>query len=190
MFLFTIETGIRVDELCGLKIMNFDLHEQSIRVARDNNTENMAYAKTSNRTNYLSSELTDLTSKYLTSFRNEISNKDGYLFVNYKGRYRGKPISPSNFLRILKQAASRAGLDPTMIRTHSGHSTRAQKLIELLREHPDSGVTTAFILENMGWSSERSMKPYLKDYSLAQKQEILSNVQKKYAMNSEKWYAE
>lgn len=190
MFLLTIETGVRVGELCGLKTMNFDPHERSIRIERDNNIDNLAYAKTSNRTNYLSSSLTDLISQYLIVARNKIHNSNNYLFVNYKGRYAGQPISPSNFLRILKQAAARAGLDPAMIRTHSGRSTRAQQLIELLREHPDSGVTTAFILEDMGWSSERSMKPYLKEYSLAQKQEILSEVQKKYALNSEKWYAE
>ncbi|BDZ31847.1 tyrosine-type recombinase/integrase [Lactiplantibacillus sp. WILCCON 0030] len=188
MFLVSIETGMRIGELCGLKLDNFDRYEKSLTVERDNNVENLAYAKTSNRTNYISSDLTHLLSEYLIEVRNKIPKNTGYLFVNYHGAYRGNPVSPTNFLSILKRAARRGGIDPKLFRTHSGRSTRAQKLIELMRNDPDSGVTMAFILEDMGWSSERSTKPYIKRYSLQQKQQILSGLQKRYDLSLEEWY--
>ena len=46
MFLVSIETGMRIGELCGLKLDNFDRYEKSLTIERDNNIENLAYAKT------------------------------------------------------------------------------------------------------------------------------------------------
>ena len=51
------------------------------------------------------------------------------------------------------------------IRTHSGRSTRAQELVEIMREHPELGVTEGLILEELGWSSVRSLKVYEKGYT-------------------------
>ncbi|MCV5434271.1 tyrosine-type recombinase/integrase, partial [Escherichia coli] len=70
-----------------------------------------------------------------------------YLFLNYKGRYKGRPLKTRNFLNILKDAAEKAGLDRKEIRTHSGRSTRAQELVEIMRDKPEVGVTETLIKE-------------------------------------------
>ena len=44
------------------------------------------------------------------------------------------------------------------MRTHSGRSTRAQKLVELMKEQPELGITKTFIDEELGWRSEQSIK--------------------------------
>lgn len=49
---------------------------------------------------------------YISSERNDTNILGSkFLFLNSKGPYKGMPIRPRNFLRILKNAGQRAGLD-------------------------------------------------------------------------------
>ena len=62
------------------------------------------------------------------------------------------------------------------IRTHSGRSTRAQELVEIMREHPELGVTEGLILEELGWSSVRSLKVYEKGYTKKQRKKVMDKI--------------
>ncbi|MFH4176397.1 hypothetical protein WAJ79_25990, partial [Acinetobacter baumannii] len=77
------------------------------------------------------------------------------------------------FLNILKDAAEKAGLDRKEIRTHSGRSTRAQELVEIMRDKPGVGVTETLIKEEMGWTSINTLKVYEKGYSKKQRKKIM-----------------
>lgn len=79
-------------------------------------------------------------------------------------------------MRILKNAGEAAGHNKTEIRTHSGRSTRAQQLVELMRDHPELGITPTFIDEEMGWRSPNTIKIYEKGYSQLQKKKILERI--------------
>ena len=187
IFLISIETGMRIGEICGLKIGHFNFMEQTISVLRENNIFNESYAKTKDRTNYLSSRLCDLLSQYITDSRANTTYYD-FIFVNQKGLHSGNPIKPSNYLAILKRTAERAGMNPRIIRTHNGRSTRAQNLIEIMRNNPDSGVTETFILEELGWSSARSMESYVKAFSIDEKKNILVSLEDNFGITEERWY--
>ena len=65
-----------------------------------------------------------------------------------------------NYLEILKTAASKAGLNPKEIRTHSGRSTAVMRDILYHAEHPDE-ITLDDIRIKYGWASVTSMEPYL-----------------------------
>lgn len=187
IFLISIETGMRIGEICGLKMGDFDRYHHSLSVERSFNIANNAYAKTTNRTNYISRNLSDAISQYISRSRKLVLSSE-FLFVNHKGVYTGNPISPTNYSAILKRVAASVGMNPDLIRTHNGRSTRAQQLVELMRDKPESGVTLTFILEELGWASERSASPYIKNYTLKQKKKILERLQEQFQITDERWY--
>lgn len=174
IFSISIQTGMRIGEILGLKLSHFEPHEPALKVQRQPNVDNRARAKTTERTLAIYRSLADEISSYILNERVEadIANSE-YLFLNYKGRYVGHPLKPRNFLRILKDAGERSGLLRSEIRTHSGRSTRTQELLELMIEHPELGITPTFIDEELGWRSERSKRVYEKGFSLRQKRKIL-----------------
>ncbi|MMZ56952.1 site-specific tyrosine recombinase XerC [compost metagenome] len=165
---------MRIGEILGLKLHHFNPFEMYLEVVRQQNIENRARAKTTERVLPIYQPLVNLIQSYIATERTESDcyNSD-YLFLNSKGLYKGQPLRTRNFLRILKDAGERADLSCKEIRTHSGRSTRAQQLIELMRDHPELGITQTFIDEEMGWRSERTVKIYEKGYSMRQKRKIL-----------------
>ncbi|MBU8879240.1 tyrosine-type recombinase/integrase [Bacillus sp. FJAT-29790] len=177
VFTISVETGMRIGELLGLKLDQFDPFEPSLDIVREQNIENRARAKTTERKLYIYTHLAEMIQTYITTERAEadILGYD-YLFLNNQGKYKGSPLKTRNFLRILKGAGERAGLVKSEIRTHSGRSTRAQQLVELMRENPELRITKTFIDEEMGWRSERSIKPYEKGYSMTQKRKIMERI--------------
>lgn len=178
VFTISVETGMRIGEILGLKIENFDPFEPSLEILREENTENQARAKTMERTVHIYNTLADMLQTYINTERAKANIlNSNYLFLNHKGVHQGKPLKPRNFLSILKVAGERAGLSKEEIRTHSGRSTRAQELIELMREQPELGITPTFIDEELGWKSERSIKVYEKGYSRRQKKKILERIE-------------
>ncbi|WP_238591043.1 tyrosine-type recombinase/integrase [Oceanobacillus picturae] len=178
VFTISVETGMRIGEILGLKIENFDPFEPSLEIVRDENTENRARAKTMERTVHIYNTLADMLQTYINTERAKANIlNSNYLFLNHKGVHQGNPLKPRNFLSILKVAGERAGLSKDEIRTHSGRSTRAQELIELMREQPELGITPTFIDEELGWKSERSIKVYEKGYSRRQKKKILERIE-------------
>ncbi|MCF7753186.1 tyrosine-type recombinase/integrase [Paenibacillus xylanexedens] len=178
VFMISIETGMRIGEILGLKLEHFDPFESSLNIVRQQNSENKALAKTLERTLFINSSLVDLIQSYIHIERSVANlNNTNYLFVNLKGIYIGKPLKPRNFLRILKNAGEISGLERSDIRTHSGRSTRAQQLVEIMRDNPELGLTQTFIDEEMGWKSPHSIKNYEKGYSNRQKKKIMSKLE-------------
>lgn len=82
------------------------------------------------------------------------------IFINLKGEHAGEPVHYCNWWKVLKRTAARAGLDPTLIRTHSGRSTRAHEVFTDRQEHPDKWSDQE-ILDMFGWSSMDSANPYV-----------------------------
>lgn len=178
LFTISIETGMRIGEILGLKLDHFNPFNPSLEVVRQQNIENRAQAKTTERTLYIYQSLAEMIQTYISTERAEADTfQSDFLFLNAIGSYKGKPLKSRNFLRILKNAGEKCGLSKSEIRTHSGRSTRAQQLIELMRDQPELGITQTFIDEELGWRSERSIKAYEKGYSMKQKRKIMERIE-------------
>jgi len=178
IFKITVDTGMRIGEVLGLKIEHFNPHESSLQILRQNNIENKARAKTKERLLFLPPSLTSMIQTYISTERYESDiTGTNYLFINYFGVHKGTPLKTRNFLRILKDAGEAASLPRSEIRTHSGRSTRAQKLVELMEDYPELGINETFINEELGWSSERTIKVYKKGYSIKQRKKIMQRIQ-------------
>lgn len=158
IFRITIETGARIGEVLGLKLNQFVIDEGLLKIRREDNHENDAFAKTNDRDLPLSQQLTKDLCLYIQGERVTFDcNFSDFLFINHKGKTVGKAVSSKNYLKILKDAANKAGLDGKQIRTHSGRSTLAQILVEELHA---GTVTETFILQQFGWSNIDTMKSY------------------------------
>lgn len=83
------------------------------------------------------------------------------IFINLKKRDTsyGEPVQYHNVLGIIKRAASKAGFNPNVIRTHSGRSTRANELFRAQAMEPGS-LTDSQIQLMMGWKHISSAEPY------------------------------
>lgn len=168
---------MRIGEILGLKLEHFDPIEQTLQVVRELNIENKAKAKTEERTIVINNKLSDLIQEYLVNERGLVDIEySSYLFLNYQGIFKGKPMRTRNFLRILKSAGEKTGINKTEIRTHSGRSTRVQRLVELMRDYPHLGITQTYIDNEMGWRSEKTIRIYERGYSLRQKRCILEKI--------------
>lgn len=161
VFLMTLE-GMRIDEVLSLKLDSMDDIEQTVQPTRskrkidDSNEIRIVSLPTSTY---------DLLNKYLFTERanaeSESETFSDYIFINLrKGRNQGKELSYHNYLKILKDAAARAGLDRKKIRTHSGRSTKVNELLEHQVLYPEDNITDEIIREIMGWSSPDSIEPY------------------------------
>lgn len=177
VFAISVETGMRIGEILGLKINHFNPFEATLEIVRERNIENRAQVKTAERTIHIYSSLVDLIQEYIITERASADiNYSNFLFLNLKGKHMGQPLKPRNFLRILKDSGEKSGLKRNEIRTHSGRSTRVQQLVELMRDKPELGITQTYIDEELGWRSERSIKSYEKGYSMRQKRKILERI--------------
>jgi len=177
LFTISVETGMRIGEILGLKVEHFNGFDPSLEVIRQQNVENRARAKTSERILYIYHSLAEMIQTYISTERAESDIlQSNFLFLNSVGAYKGLPLRARNFLRILKDAGERAGLRKNEIRTHSGRSTRAQQLVELMREQPELGITQTFIDEELGWRSESTIKTYEKGYTMKQKRKIMERI--------------
>lgn len=177
IFKITLETGMRIGEVLGLHFLNFDSNEGILTVRKNANPENEAIAKTTERDLYISDKLVDELSIYIRSERaeNDLFFSD-YLFLNHKGTARGKPVTTRNFLAILKRAGIAAGFEGTEIRTHSGRSTHAQKLLDSLHE---GKITEIYIIQQMGWENISTIKPYTRTYNEKNRKRIAKEIVEK-----------
>ena len=84
------------------------------------------------------------------------------LFLNLReDEYMGQPLGYRNVISILKGVANKAGLNPKMIRTHSGRSTKTMELLDYQAEHPEDNITDEQIREIMRWTHPSSIYPYI-----------------------------
>lgn len=180
IFNISIETGMRISEIFGIRLIDFDQHERELKVRRNINIENEALAKTAERDLLISEEIVSEIVLYIRGERleNDIHYSE-FLFINHKGKFRGYPVRRRNFLLILKKAAAKAGLNPNTIRTHSGRSTRAQYLIDMMYEYPELGITEHFILEELGWKNRETLKNYTKSVDMKKRRKLLEKIREK-----------
>ncbi|MCR6791550.1 site-specific tyrosine recombinase XerC [Bacillus paranthracis] len=177
IFKITLEAGTRIGETLGIHLMDYDSEKGTLMIKKNENLENEANAKTGERELYISDILADEISFYIRGERaeNDIHFSD-YLFINHKGDSKGKPVTPRNYLAILKRAAHKAGLDKSKIRTHSGRSTLAQILLEALHE---GEITETFILLQMGWEDISTLKTYTRAYNEKNRKKIAKQITEK-----------
>ncbi|MGA5662994.1 tyrosine-type recombinase/integrase [Bacillus bombysepticus] len=177
IFQISVETGMRIGEILGLRLEDFDPHNNWLSVIKRNNIKNQAKAKTKERDVPIYETLSEQIQIYKENERRKSDiYYSEYLFLNHKGKYKGEPLKARNFLHILKSAAEKSGMKRSEIRTHSGRSTRAQELVEIMREQPELGVTEGLILEELGWSSVRSLKVYEKGYTKKQRKKVMDKI--------------
>lgn len=165
IFMVSHETGARIGEILGIKLKEYDSHERVLKIRRDTTNPNEALVKTIDRDLYISEKLADALDNYILGERSEIESDIGlcdYLFLTTKGKNKGLSVKYATILKSFKKAGKKAGLNPDDIITHSGRSTRAQKLIELAIEYPEIGITDNYIQDEFGWESIDTLKHYKK----------------------------
>ncbi|MBI1417883.1 MAG: tyrosine-type recombinase/integrase [Limimaricola sp.] len=84
----------------------------------------------------------------------------GWLFCPiYQGHALNRDLSATTVKRLIKEAAARAGLDPSDVAAFSGHSMRVGAAQDLLR----NGFDTAAIMRAGGWKSINTLGRYLEN---------------------------
>lgn len=165
VFRLTLE-GMRIDEALSVRLDDFDADAGVIKPSRSKGKPSVAYGRENHhRVVVLPSKTLEVLTRYLITERMKAENNSmqisQYIFINLKtGRYQGQPLSYRNYLRILKTASKKAGLNPDRIRTHSGRSTKVMDVLEYGALHPESALTDVEILEVFGWKSTDSIEPY------------------------------
>lgn len=165
IFRLTLE-GMRIDEALSVRLDDFDAEAGVIKPSRSKGKASVKVG----RENYLRvialpSKTQELLKRYILTERmlaeNESMKVSQYIFINIKsGKYQGQPLSYRNYLRILKSAAKRAGLNADKIRTHSGRSTKVMDVLEYGALNPENALTDVEILETFGWKSTDSIESY------------------------------
>jgi len=165
VFRVTLE-GFRIDEVLSMKLDHYDPVERIIQPARSKGKPEVREGGHNHlRVVALPVVLCGLLDRYIQTERMTAENESGIisdsLFINLqRGNAQGKPLSYGNYLKILKRCATRAGIDPAKIRTHSGRSTKVMEYLENQALHPEDGVTDAIIMESFGWASSESIAHY------------------------------
>lgn len=113
MFRILYETGLRSGEILQLKISDIKFSQNIIEIRRRHDDPQDIYrpiepnAKTLERDIFITDVLADELRTYITQERRTVTNanKHDFLFVSYKGRSVGKPISLIQFSRIVEKIA-------------------------------------------------------------------------------------
>lgn len=175
IFLLTLE-GMRIDEVISLTLECYDSDERVISTKRSKGSKARVIP--------IKESTAKMIEDYLYTERSEVECRLGLLneevFVNLKGgKYQGKEITYRNILKIIKRAGGKAGIEADKTRTHSGRSTRTMNLLHYQAEHPEENITDEQIRLLMGWSSSKSLEPYI-NY---QDERMLISVMKKVNEN-------
>lgn len=182
IFLMSLE-GMRIDEILSLRIYDYNQNERYAQLYKSKGRETANVNRTVSlpiRTckildDYIFNERTPI----ITSFLLESKNVNLNLFLNLrKDEYQGCELKYRNSLEILKTAAKKARLNPSVIRTHSGRSTRVMELLHHQSEHPEDNITDEIIRQMMGWESPFSIKSYINTRDLRISRASAKKIQK------------
>ena len=136
IILVLLETGIRISELCNLRLQ--DIHEQYIRVVGKGDKE---------REVGLSPAVSKCMWKYVNKYRNSNENR---VFIN---RY-GVPLTPTGVDQLLDDIKERTGITGVRVSAHTFRHTFARMYLEqggdvyklsLLMGHSDIEVTQEYL---------------------------------------------
>jgi integrase/recombinase XerD len=143
-------TGMRVSELCGAELEQFDHDERLVRIRGKGNKERIVpYGRSAERA----------LTRYIESARPRLARKrvSPYLFLNYAGR----PLSRVSFWKLLRKYALEAGL-PGEVTPHTLRHSFATHLLE-------GGADLRAVQELLGHASIATTQIYTKldvDYLL------------------------
>lgn len=157
LMLVLLETGIRVSELCDLRIQ--DVHDDYIRVVGKGNKE---------REVGISPDVAKLLWKYVHHHRKPSDDKEVRVFVN---RY-GQPVTPNGVEQLLIDIKDRACIEGVRVSAHTFRHTFARIYLE-------QGGEIYRLSRLMGHSSVEVTEEYLKDFKVRaarQQQEKFSAV--------------
>lgn len=158
VFKITLE-GFRIDEALSMRLADYDPAERCIRPSRSKGREDAIYGmENPHRIIALPIATCALLDRYLQTERMLAENQSGrlseYIFINLnRVRAQGEPLRYSNYYKVFKACARRAGLDPAKIRTHSGRSTKVMRMLEC-------GSSDTDILHQTGWRRIDSITSY------------------------------
>ena len=156
IFYLTLE-GMRISEVINLNMEDYSQEKKLIHIKRAKGQKERIVP--------LRKQTILALESYLYSERSLLEEELGLfeaIFVNLrKGKKYGNRVEYRNILTVIKNAADRAGLDKSMVRTHSGRSTRTMELLRFQSEHPEENLTDEQIRLLMGWSSSKSIEPYI-----------------------------
>jgi len=156
IFLLTLE-GMRISEVINLNMDDYRSDEQLVHIQRAKGNKERIVP--------LRGQTIQAIENYLYAEKSVVEEEEGLfdaLFVNLrKGKNYGQRVAYRNVLNIIKNAASKAGLDGNLIRTHSGRSTRTMELLRYQSDHSEENLTDEQIRLLMGWSSSKSLEPYV-----------------------------
>ena len=165
IFRITLE-GFRIDEVLSMKLCNYNHIEHIIQPTRSKGKQDARVGKHNHlRTVALPAAVCELLDQYIQTERMTAENESGiisdFIFINtQRDGNQGKPLSYSNYYKIFKRCAQRAGITPQKIRTHSGRSTKVMEFLEHQALHPEDGITDAILMECFGWRSSDSIAHY------------------------------
>ena len=162
VFLLTVEGGMRIDEVLSLQMESIDHIDRTVQPIRSKRKED---GSEQIRIVALTEETYKLLNDYIDNERATAESESGQfineVFINLnKGKNQGLPLKYSNYREILKTAAKKAGLNPKLIRTHSGRSTKVDALLEHQVKYPEDNLTDEIIRQMMGWEDGNSIQPY------------------------------
>lgn len=181
IFLISHKTGARIGEILGLKLDEYNREEKVLKIRNCKTNDNEVLVKTLERDLYIDDELAQLIDNYIINERQECENAlesgySEYLFLTSKGKNKGKPVRYHAILKAFKKAGEKAGFSSSDIITHSGRSTRAQRLLELSVEYPEIGISEGFIKDELGWKSYDTIKHYQKALNSRLRKKVASKI--------------
>jgi site-specific recombinase XerD len=184
VFRVTLE-GFRIDEVLSMRLGNYNPVEQVIQPSRSKGRQDVRTGTFNHlRTVALPAVTCEVLNKYIQTERMIAENQSGiisnFIFLNtQKDTNQGKPLSYSNYYKIFKRCAIRAGINPDKVRTHSGRSTKVMEFIEHQILHPEDGITDAIIMESFGWRNDGSIASYRNHNNQVIAKEIMRKLHKK-----------
>ena len=176
IFLCTLH-GMRIDEVLSVKLRDYSPIDNTVRPSRSKGT-----GRGRKRTVVLGDEVVKIIENYIRLERSpaEIKAKkhNDFLFVNTRqtdGKIAFDAYTASSYRSALKTAARKAGITEN-VRTHSGRSDKATKLVRGMVSG-ELKLSDEIIRQIMGWRSPESIAPYI-DHN---NEEISRNFARKHA---------
>ncbi len=142
MMLLLLDTGIRLSELCGLKLE--DIHRDYVRVFGKGSKE---------REVGISPDVAQHIWKYVNKFRYTNNEHERHVFLN---RY-GKPLTDSGVAQTIADIGKRAELSGVRVSPHTFRHTYAVMYL-------DNGGDLYKLSRSLGHSEISTTEEYLKDF--------------------------
>jgi integrase/recombinase XerD len=142
LLLVLLDTGMRVSELCGLKVA--DVHDRYVKVFGKGRKE---------REIGLHPEVGKLLWKYIHKYRKPADPGEAILFI---GR-RGEPLRPGGVKGVLEEVKRKSGLEGVRVSAHTFRHTFAKFYLQ-------RGGEVFKLSREMGHSTVQVTEVYLKDF--------------------------